>query len=698
MASPIRDTEHMLLSIATLALLSPTFPTQEGADVVVYGGTSAGVIAAVEVAESGRSVLLIAPTGRLGGLSSGGLGATDIGNKNAIGGRSRDFYRRVAAHYADDAAWTLQERDDYAGGGRLKPGDDTMWTFEPHVAEAIFEALVREAGVPVWRDERLDRHAGVKMKDARIVEIKMHSGRSVQGRVFIDATYEGDLLAAAGVSYTVGREGNDEYGETLNGVQTKNAVHHQLMDGIDPYVVPGDSTSGLLPGIDPQGPGEEGSRDARVQAYNLRLCLTNHRTNRQPFTKPDDYDERAFELLFRNFEAGAPHIPWNPIGMPGAKTDTNNNRGFSTDFIGESWGWADASYPERAAIYAQHRSYTEGLLWSLANHPRVPPHVRAEVAKWGTCKDEFSGSGGYSPQLYVREARRMVSDVVMTQHHCQGREVAAHPVGMAAYTMDSHNVQRYVDEEGHVRNEGDVQVGGFGPYPIDYGAIRPRTKECTNLLVPTCISASHIAFGSIRMEPVFMVLGQSSGVAACLAIEGKTSVQAIDLGALRERLLAGDQVLDASATPPPRQSRPGLDPEEFAGIVMDDTDAELVEFSVHSTSAWPWVGPGYLHDGNTRKGAHAATFRVSLSTAGRYEVRIAYSTHDNRASNVPVTVTHAGGVETVRVDQRKKTAEGVFERIGEWTFDAGEAVIVITNEGTDGYVVVDAVQVVEVER
>jgi hypothetical protein len=535
----------------------------------------------------------------------------------------------------------------------------------------------------------------VARSGARITALAMVSGRRARGRVFVDATYEGDLLAAAGVSYVVGREANAAYGETLNGVQTARAVHHQLMPGIDPYVVPGEPASGLLPGIDPTGPGEEGAGDRRVQAYNLRLCLTDHPENRRPFARPADYDPGAYELLLRDFEAGAREVPWSPTRMPGRKTDTNNNRGFSTDWIGASWGWAEASDDERRASYARHRAYTEGLLWTLANHPRVPEAVRAEVARWGTCKDEFVQDGGYSPQLYVREARRMVSELVMTQHHCQGRALAEHPVGLAAYTMDSHNVQRYVDARGHVRNEGDVQVGGFGPYPIGYAAIRPRAEECVNLLVPVCLSASHIAYGSIRMEPVFMLLGQSAGIAACLALEGDGRVQAIDLVALRARLLAAGQVLEASR---PAPARAGLVATELPGIVVDDRAAELVGFSATSTSAWPWVADGYRHDRDAAKGAQRATFRVPLAQAGRYEVRVAYSTHANRASNTPVTVTHAGGTETVRIDQRRKTAEGAFEPVGVWRFAAGEAIVVVGNEGTDGYVVVDAVQVVEVTR
>ena len=530
----------------TIVLFAAALALPQDYDVVVYGGTSAGVAAGVQARRMNRSVVVVEPSKRLGGLSSGGLGQTDIGNKAAIGGISREFYRRVRSHYENPAAWTWQKREEYKGGGQSKTdaGEDTQWTFEPSVALKIFEDFVREAGVVVVKGERLDRRAGVKTRGARIVSITMESGAVFSGRMFIDATYEGDLLAAAGVDYVVGREANATYGETLNGVQTKNAKHHQLKPGVDPYVMKGDPGSGLLPGIDPAGPGEEGSGDARVQAYCFRMCLTDHPENRIPFRKPEGYEERWYELLLRNFEAGETGHPWINSAMPNRKTDTNNRFGASTDFIGQNYGYPEGSYEERAKIVGRHLVYQQGLMWTLANHPRVPEKIRAEFARWGMCKDEFAEGGGWQEQIYVREARRMVGELVMTQHHCQGREVAPKAVGLAAYTMDSHHVQRYVDAAGHARNEGDVQIGGFPPYPIGYGAIVPRKARAENLLAPVALSASHIAYGSIRMEPVFMVLGQSAATAAIHAIEAGVAAQDVDYARLRERLLADGQALE----------------------------------------------------------------------------------------------------------------------------------------------------------
>lgn len=545
---------RILLIVLSLALMSACMNVQTSTrksseavyDLVVYGGTSGGVIAAVQAARMGKSVVIVEPGEHLGGLTSGGLGATDIGNKGAIGGLASDFYSRICRHYQKEDAWVWQKRENYAPG-KAWDQEQRWWMFEPHVAITIFNDLIREAAVPVLFHERLDLQGGVNKKHDRIESIVLESGRTIRGRMFIDATYEGDLMALAGVSYTVGREANSRYGETLNGVQTRRATHHQFNHPVDPYIVPGDPSSGLLPGVHAEGPGAEGEGDHRVQAYNFRVCLTDAAENRLPFPKPEHYDPLRYELLLRYYEAGFDQLPWHHSYMPNRKTDTNNNHGFSTDNIGRNYLYPDADYRTREAIVEDHRLYQQGLLWTLANHPRVPEAIRAQAAQWGLARDEFQGTGHWPHQLYVREARRMVSDYVMTELNCRGKRLAPDSVGLAAYGMDSHNVQRYVDSEGSARNEGDVQVGGFPPYPIAYDSIVPSSTECGNLLVPVCLSASHIAFGSIRMEPVFMVLSESAATAACLAIDRDTTVQAVDYAELRERLLAQGQVLEWKA-------------------------------------------------------------------------------------------------------------------------------------------------------
>ncbi|MGM0667250.1 MAG: FAD-dependent oxidoreductase [Bacteroidota bacterium] len=539
------------------------------ADIVIYGGTSAGISAAIQGARLGRSVILIEPSNRLGGLTTGGLGQTDIGNKQVIGGISREFYRNIKKHYDDPANWVWQPRSEYKDGGQTRTGEDedAMWTFEPSAALEVYHDMIRDLDITLAYNKRLNRETGVSKIDNVINSISMVSGETYHGKVFIDATYEGDLMAAAGISYTVGRESNLQYGESLNGVQTSelgktlkstisyNSVHHNFIDGVDPYIIKGDPSSGLLPFINEGGPGTEGEGDSGIQAYCFRMTLTDHPENRIPFSKPDNYKELDYELLFRNYEAaegpieemysyGDPLVPWINSAMPNRKTDTNNQKGFSTDFIGQNWDYPEASYEERERIVERHRHYQQGLMWTLAYHPRIPAKVRDKVSQWGTCKDEYEREDGWQQQLYIREARRMVSEYVMTQKNCERIEIVDDPIGMAAYGMDSHHVKRYVNSKGFVSNEGNVEAPVQAPFPISYRSIVPKKKECSNLVVPVCISASHIAFGSVRMEPVFMILGQSSALIACLAIEEDKAVQDLAYGDLREELIKQKQILE----------------------------------------------------------------------------------------------------------------------------------------------------------
>jgi hypothetical protein len=372
----------------------------------------------------------------------------------------------------------------------------------------------------------------------------MLSGKVYTGRMFIDATYEGDLMAAAGVRYTVGREANSTYGETLNGVQITNARSHQFKNDVSGYKVPGDPSSGLLPRVHDGDPGEQGAGDHRVQAYNFRMCLTRVEENRVPFPQPPGYDPAQYEVLLRDLLAGSRHINGKFDMLPNLKTDTNNHGSFSTDNIGMNYDYPDASYERRREIIDEHRSYQQGYCYFLANDPRVPEDVRAWYGAWGLAKDEFLDNGHWPHQIYVREARRMVGDFVVTENHLRRKVPTKRSIGMGSYNMDSHNTQRYVDARGFVRNEGDVQVNPGGPYPIDYGAILPRKDECANLLVICAVSSSHIAYGSIRMEPVFMILGQSATTAAAQALDAGVAVQDVSYDALAARLVADGQVLE----------------------------------------------------------------------------------------------------------------------------------------------------------
>lgn len=547
--------KFFLLFAAFLLLQSSRRPVTEkahnslhAADIVIYGGTSAAIVAAVEAKRQGKSVIVVSPDVHLGGLSSNGLGFTDTGNKGVIGGVAREFYHRVYLHYQSDSAWRWQKKSEYGNKGQgtaaIDGAERTMWIFEPHVAEQIFEDFVRENGIQVLRNEWLNRESGVKKSGGKIVSLTTLSGKTFRGKMFIDATYEGDLMAAAGVSYTVGREGKSVYGEEWNGVQTGILHHkHHFRSNVDPYRIPGNPGSGLLPKISSSAPGQRGESDRRVQAYCFRLCLTNHPANRIPFQKPAGYDSSQYELLGRVFQSGWRELFEKFDAVPNRKTDVNNHGPFSFDNIGMNYDYPEASYERRAEIVREHEVYQKGLLYFIATDKRVPEDLQTQFNTWGLAKDEFKDNGGWPHQLYIREARRMVSDYVMTEHETLGKRPVENSAGMGSYTLDAHNAQRYVKPDGFVQNEGDIGVEAPRPYAVSYGAIVPKEKECNNLLVPVCLSASHIAFGSIRMEPVFMILGQSAATAACLAIDEKTSVQQVPYERLREELVKQKQRL-----------------------------------------------------------------------------------------------------------------------------------------------------------
>lgn len=521
----------------------------QSADIVIYGGTAAAVTAAVQARKMGKSVIVVSPDTHLGGLSAGGLGFTDTGNKEVIGGLSRDFYHRLYLHYDKPESWKWQAKSEYGNQGQGTPAIDgnnrTMWIFEPHAAEGVFEDLVKEYDLQILRDEWLDRgEDGVAMEDGKIVSFKTLSGKTFKGKMFMDATYEGDLMAAAGVTYHVGRESTSTYGEEWNGIQT-GVLHHKhwFQKDIDPYVIPGDPASGLLPRISAEDPGRKGDGDHRIQAYCFRMCLTNHPENRVPFARPEGYDSTQYQLLARVYKAGWDETfeKFDPI--PNKKTDTNNHGPFSTDNIGMNYDYPEASYERRREIIKEHELYQKGLMYFWTNDPQIPAEVRAAVGEWGLAKDEFVDNGNWPHQIYVREARRMIGEYVMTEHDVLSKREVPEPVGMGSYTVDSHNVQRYVKPDGFVQNEGDIGVKTPKPYSISYRSLIPKKEECQNLLVPICVSSSHIAYGSIRMEPVFMILGQSAATAAAMAIDENISVQDVKYEKLRERLEKDDQRL-----------------------------------------------------------------------------------------------------------------------------------------------------------
>lgn len=541
----------LLLSIASLLLFSCVSNNEkiETADVVIYGGTSAAITAAVQLAQMDKSVVIVCPEKHIGGMTVSGLGFTDIGDKTVIGGLSREFYHQVYLHYKNDEAWNWQPREKYNNVGQgttaINDSMQTMWTFEPHVAENIYEKWIRDYSIKVLRDEWLDREDGVVVENGKIKSIEMLSGKRFEAEIFMDATYEGDLMAAAGVSYTVGRESNDVYGETWNGVQCGVFHHSHNFKNlkISPYVIPGDPNSGILPRISTHKPGPNGSGDNLIQAYNYRLCTTNVPENMVSFEKPENYDPAQYELLRRIFQAGRTSM-FGGGTIPNCKRDVNNVGPFSSDNIGMNYAYPEASYEERKKILQEHIDYHKGLLYFWGHDESVPDSLRESIRKWGLAKDEFVDNGHWPYQIYVREARRMLGEYIMTDNEILGKRKVEKSIGMGSYAMDSHNTQRYITEEGYVQNEGDLGVEPGKPYQIHLGTILPRKKECTNLLVLTAVSSSHISFGSIRMEPVFMILGQSAGVLAGMSLENDVDIHDITYPDLKNSLIKYGQILE----------------------------------------------------------------------------------------------------------------------------------------------------------
>lgn len=486
--------------------------------VVIYGATSAGITSAIQLKRYGIECLIVEPTHHIGGMTTSGLSATDLGSEYAVGGISREFYEKIKEYY----------------------GNSNEYNFEPKVATSIFKKWIEEYNIPVYSNQPLKE---VVKENNKIKEFTTENGNTFIAELFIDTTYEGDLFAKAGVSYKVGREANAQYKEIYNGIQFKDQ-HHKFEEWIDPYFEEGNPKSGLLPGIQDlslEEVGYPGQADDTIQAYNFRITLTSNEKNKIDFPKPHNYNPDNYLLLLRYILSGN----WDAMNLntsiPNQKWDLNNFGAFSTDYISKNYDWPTADYETREKIYQDHVGYNQGMLYFLANDSRVPIEIRNEVNEFGLPKDEYSNSEHWPPQLYIREARRMVSDYVMTDRNCLKVVSVDDSIGLASYHMDSHNCRRFAID-GRVMNEGDVEIP-VSPFPISYRSIRPKKEECTNLLVPVCLSSSHIAYGSIRMEPIFMILGQSAAVAAKIALGEILPVQDINYEDLRNELIKQDQIV-----------------------------------------------------------------------------------------------------------------------------------------------------------
>lgn len=634
-------------------------------DVVVYGATASGSIAAIAAAGEGVEVALLEPGRHVGGAVSGGLGRTDHGNKDVIGGLTLEFFERVGKHY----------------------GKDIEWFLEPHVAEDTFRYWLREAGVDVFFEHRVET---AQKMGTRITGLEMENGSVFQAAVFIDASYEGDLLPRAGISYRVGREGRAEFDEWFGGRLEISSFPVQFPP------IPARKSGELIPLVYGGDPGKPGEADDKSQTYNFRLCLSDQKENQVPFPRPPDYDPDTYELLRRDLAIRGKDFNLRNLmimsPLPNHKVDVNHGASLSTCHIGANWDYPEADYPTRQKIWDAHKHYTQGFLYFLAHDPTVPKHIQEEINRWGLARDEFADTDHWPHQLYVREARRMVGQYFMIQADLETSRTKFDSIGMGSYNLDSHHVQRIESPAGTVLNEGNTNFP-IRPYQIPYRAILPQREECGNVLSTVCMSASHAAYSSIRMEPQYMILGQAAGVAAAMAAKGRHAVHEVDIGLLQARLLEQKQIL-SYPDPPPIRSVGG---HRILGYVADNSGADVTGPWQTSTDASPFILDDYIHfigEDYLVAEPGQATVRLvpELPFSGEYDVRVSYTPHPNRASDVRVTVNTVTGPVTVLVDQRKTTRHLLpFVSVGVYELSRENAYVEISG-GTDGRTVADAVQ------
>ena len=651
-------------AVALLSALRPVSASVVDADVCVYGATSGGVAASVAAARLGKRVVLISLNNHVGGMTASGLGVTDIGPGNDtsyVSGISREFYKRVGQKYGSSGL--------------------VIW-FEPHVAEQVFREMLSESGVVVCTNQHL---ATVSLSGKRITELRTEEGNLFRARMFLDTTYEGDLIAGAGVTFTVGREGTNTYGEALAGIRSLGGSYTY-----DPYIIPGVPGSGLLPFVQPGPAGRAGDGDSLLQAYNFRLCLTQNATNRIPITPPPGYAEADYELFRRYINARIASDGSVSLGqlihiqtiIPNGKTDINANGELSTDLVGYSHTWATNSHAGREILRQQHEDYMRGLLWFYATSTNVPASLRAEAQSWGLAKDEFQDNGGWPWQIYVREARRMVGDYVMTQQNAEGRRTVSDPIALARYNIDSHGVERLAQGNA-ARWEGSI--GGTPPYPygISYRSLVPGVGQCENVFATFALSASHVAFASVRMEPVFMMTSQAAATAAAFAMDDQVSVQQVSYSKLSAQLRGDGQLLSWEAAT-----------YSTNGIILDEDEPGTASSTGWSfgANAGGWQGD-YKLDGATGKGTRWVSYTPTLPTNGLYEVYLWWVESSNRATNTPVDIVHAAGTNRVLVNQTKSS--GGWFKLMTTNFNAGSgsSVVIRNNNTAEGqYVVADGVR------
>ena len=680
---------RLLLALGLLLLARPAQAAE--ADVIVYGATPGGFCAAIAAAREGAKVVLLEPTAHVGGVNTGGLSFSDSNQtvRSTLLGLFEEWHQRVAA--------------DYAARGVKLPydvavKDNSVWTYEPHVAARVTDAMLKEAGVSVLTKQTLE---GVEKAGARIVGLRTSGGMHT-AKVFIDATYEGDLMARAGVVWHLGRESRDEYGESFAGRQYPK--EKMAINGFDANGLP-------LPFITSVRPGDDQAGEETVMVYSFRLCLTKNPANRVPFPEPQTYDPARFELIRRYFQKypNAP-LPWDLYPLPGDKFDANNGIGkmFSMGLVGEANGWCASDPAGRAKLWEKHKQYTLEFYKFLTTDPAVPAKIRATMAELGLCRDEFPETQHWSPQLYVREGRRMDGRMILTQNDVLKDAQKEDPIAISSFPIDSHDCRRLALPDG-VINEGTIfpvrmpgRRHGYA-YHIPYRAITPSASECSNLLVPVALSATHVAYSSVRVEPTWMAIGQGAGVAAALVAKAGVTVQALDYPTLRTRLLAQKVVLELPVLPPvgkvARSSGPvSIDSKSLPGLILDDAQAELSGDWERSTNFKPHVGTGYLHDEQRSDGKSRAVFRFKGPADGEFALRMAYSAHETRTTRLPITIVGGGTEHRFSVDQTQPLPAGeAFREVGRIRLRQGmDYTLTVANENTKGFVILDAFQLLPV--
>jgi len=677
----------MIRIAALLLTLSSIAHGATEADVIVYGATPGGFCAAIAAAREGASVILLEPTAHVGGVNTGGLCFSDSNQtvRSTVMGLFDEWHSRIEADYVKRGV-TLPYK--------VSEKDHTHWTYEPHVAAKITREMLDEAGVKVVTKQVLKSVTKVSTRISKLIT----SSDEFEAKMFIDGTYEGDLMAAAGVSWTIGREGRKEFGESLAGKQYPKRKLGISGLGADGKMLPLITTTDA-------GPQEQG--DKNVMVYSFRLCVTKDPANRVPFPQPANYDSARFEVVRRYFaQEKRPTSPWDLYPLPGNKLDANNGIGkqFSMGLVGACNGWSEADEAGRAKIWEEHKQYTLELHHFLCTDPAVPAAIRAEFTQIGLCRDEFPDYDHWSPQLYVREGRRMIGEYVVSQKDIMVQPQKDDAIVVSSFPIDSHDCQR-VGTAKFVINEGTImpvrmagRKHGY-PYHIPYRAITPKSAECTNLLVPIALSCTHVGIASIRVEPTWMILGQSAGIAAALSAKQNIAVQKLPYPALRERLLAQKQVLDLPELPPVKTETKGaygIDPKTLQGIILDDTDAKLEGEWKLSSSFKPYINIGYVHDDKRGDGHSTATFRFQAPKSGKYDLRMAYSAHETRAKNVPITIESGSEKTTLTFDQTQPLSAGnAFRSAGVIQLSTdGETKIIISNTGTEGFVILDALQLI----